>query len=142
MPTKSTSDAVAISERVIVSFYSLPVWPVSLPQYMELGDQETPPDVLIRVKMDVGPDRVRPRFTTNVRKISGKVELTTAQVEIFETFYRTTIFYGLEEFRWVLPRSGGGVNYRFIEPPKIKSAMNVKNLYVVELKLEIVPYSA
>jgi len=115
------------------------IWPVELPQQMELGESETPPDVMLRTKMDIGPDKIRRRFTAGVRMVRGFVEMSATNIASFDGFFVSTLKHGSIPFDWVLPRSGAAVTYRFVEVPQYESVADRKNWYRVKLSLEILP---
>lgn len=94
-------------------------YPASLPQEFSTdGYEESPPDNILRTKMDKGPDKIRRRTTANIRPIKTTLRMTGTQVETLETFYVTTLLSGSLTFDWVEPRSGTTAEYRFVKPPK------------------------
>lgn len=95
------------------------VWPGSLPTAPLLrGLSERPPDLTVRSKMDVGPDKVRARATVGVRVFPCELLLTAAQVATFDAFFYTTLAGGALEFDWLHPRTGDAVEFRFVGPPE------------------------
>lgn len=61
-----------------------PSLPISLDSY-----SETIPDRVIRSSMEVGPQKIRRRSSTAVRKVAFKMMLTDAQVATFDAFFDT-----------------------------------------------------
>ena len=113
-------------------------WPGSLPQTALLnGYSESAPNTSIRSNMDVGPDKIRQRFTAGIRNFNINVSLSISQVETLDIFYVTTLTGGSLPFTWVHPRTGVGVTYRFIQPPTYAAAGNDR--YFASMKLEILP---
>lgn len=74
-------------------------WPVSLPKLVNVRP-EPPVDTLLRSQNDVGPDKVRRRFTAAPRFVNGSLFLTGQQRLELDTFYRDTIEAGAVEFDW------------------------------------------
>lgn len=119
---------------------SNPVWPLTLPDvFLVDGFQESPPDILIRTKTDAGPSKVRPRYTTGPRAMTGTVSMTKAQLGSFDTFYRDTCRGGELPFDWSDPRQGAGTpaTFRFL---KVEYSPHSKpSQWRVALTLETVP---
>ena len=115
-----------------------PVWPLSLPQkVLAQGFEETMPKNVIRTSMDIGPDKVRRRTTSNVREISVTVQMTISQKATFEEFFLDTVHSGASSFDWVDPLTQAEVTFRFREPPKISY---VGGVWInVSMKLERMP---
>ncbi|MGH6879275.1 MAG: hypothetical protein ACREFM_00050 [Hypericibacter sp.] len=94
-----------------------PVWPVTLPPFvLTEGHQETWGNNLLRTQMDAGEAKARRRFTKDVRPIQVTVEMTTAQVAIFDDFFHNTLKDGAIRFDWVLPRTQAAATFRIIPP--------------------------
>lgn len=119
------------------------VWPVSLPQYFEVGVQDTRQQGFIRSTTDTGPYKQRKRFTATVRFLSGSMLLTGSQRATFETFYKTTISEGTDAFDFVDPSTFNTVSARFVQPPSLSgvsggdTATTVQ--WRVDLMLEVLP---
>lgn len=93
-------------------------WPSSLPQLSLLeGAAESPTDPVIRTDMDVGPAKRRARYTWAPRRFTVPLVLTTAQVATFETFYESTLGYGVDAFDWTHPRTLASVSFAFVRRP-------------------------
>ena len=118
---------------------SIPAWPATLPQVIWAeGYGESPADVLLRTSMDAGPAKIRRRFTAGVRPVTGKLKVTTAELDIFLAFYATTLLSGSLRFSWVEPRDNTTpVEMRFAELPEI--SVIDPTMYEVGMKLEILP---
>lgn len=113
-------------------------WPASLPpNFLQTDYRERFADVLLRTKMDTGPDKVRRRFTAGVQSLSGSMLMTGAQLATLESFFATTLQGGALPFDWVHPRSQSAITCRFVEPPQITG--HSVDRYRVGLKLEVLP---
>ena len=113
-------------------------WPPSIPQdFLVNGYRERPPKNTIRTQMDAGPDKVRRRATTKPRTISGVIELTRAQVETLDAFFRTDLEDGALRFDWVHPRTLAAVQFRFLEEPEYSPVSGAT--WTASLNLEVLP---
>lgn len=98
------------------------VWPVSLQQKLnESGFGISHGDTTIRSDMDIGPAKVRRRFTRGIDNISGSIWLTTSEYTTFRYFYDTTLNGGVNRFEFNHPIDGTLKEYRFSSPPKYTS---------------------
>ena len=94
------------------------VWPAGLPQIsLASGFEERADSVLIRSSVDVGPAKVRPRYTTEVKRYTVPLLLTKAQVATLETFFTVTIVFGSLTFDWVDQRTGASATLRLTNRP-------------------------
>lgn len=92
-------------------------WPSSLPQRPLLeGAAEQGQGTVVRTDMDVGPAKLRRRYTAEVTRFDVSLILTTAQVATLETFYDTTL-QGVDPFDWTHPRTLAAASLRFITRP-------------------------
>jgi hypothetical protein len=109
-------------------------WPSTLPQaWLQDGYQETLPETAVRTEMDVGPAKVRRRFSVQVTPIQARMLMTTAQKGYLETFYNTTTVGGALSFNF--PNSGSDV-LRFVKSPGFsQSGLN----WTVDFDLEKLP---
>jgi len=117
------------------------VWPVSLPSTMEVGANEEFVQGFIRSPVDKGPSKSRRRFTNSPRVLNGTMLFDATQRAAFDTFYKTTISEGADEFDFTDPVDLSTVTARFVEAPKFSmlagSASGVA-LYRVSLSIEII----
>ncbi len=89
-------------------------YPASLPDdFLQADFSESAPDNVIASDMDVGPPKTRRRSSAAVRKISGNVLMTSAQVATHDTFFTATLYDGAEPFDWTDPRTGANVSYLY-----------------------------
>ncbi len=114
------------------------VWPITLQDRLnEESFGIDKGDTLIRSDMDVGPQKVRRRFTKGIDTISGSITLTTAQYNIFESFYDTTLNGGALTFEYNHPVTEVLTEFRFKGAPQYKSIGGGN--YVASFAWEIVP---
>lgn len=91
----------------------MPIWPVSLPQTPLIGGLvEQPPDVLLETRMDIGPPKVRRRFSAGVRPLKITMLMTTTQVATLDAFFVTTLLGGALTFDMDDPRTESSNTYR------------------------------
>ena len=115
-------------------------WPTGLPAYpLQSGYEESQSNRTIRTTMDVGPSKQRPRTRAGVRPFMLPLELSGAELEIFNAFYENTLSGGALAFDWVHPRTRVAVNFRFIggQPPKWNALGG--DLYGALLPVEVLP---
>lgn len=94
---------------------------------------ETAPDNVIRSSMDVGPDKIRKRGNSGVRKLSFLMTLTDENVNVIDNFYNENC--GLA-FDFKHPRTKQSCRARFTSP--LQYALN-ETLWEVTVELEILP---
>ena len=117
----------------------MPAWPSTLPQLVAAqGYQESPPDTTLRSEMDAGPAKVRRRFSAGVRPLSVQLDLTAAEVETLDDFYRGDLQDGALAFDWVHPRTQAAVALRFLRPPAYRP-LGSDAAWQAALQLEILP---
>lgn len=75
-------------------------WPLALPQKLANVRPEPPVDTLLRSQNDVGPDKVRRRFTAASRFIVGSIFLTGQQRLEFDSFFQDELEAGALAFDW------------------------------------------
>jgi len=113
-------------------------WPAGLPQTpLADGFGEAAVSSVVRTEMDVGPAKMRRRYTAEVRVYGMGLLLTTAQVATLETFYRTTLAQ-VDPFDWVDFRTGAACAYRFRTAPSYTEA-GAPDYWRTTLDLEKLP---
>ena len=120
----------------------MPNWPGTLPtkprqdSYRELQQ----PGAAIRTPVEQGPPKQRNRFTACIQSFQVDYDMTSAQVDTFWTFYRTTLGNGALAFDGLPhPRTQATVQQRFdVSNPPSDSASGWDS-YVVSMNLEILP---
>jgi len=101
--------------------------------FKRTGYKESPPERVIRSKMDVGPDKVRRRSSAAVRNLSVVLSLTDALLATFDAFYLANDAIA---FTFPDPRTATNVQARFVSPPKYVYEETIWN---VSVELEILP---
>lgn len=92
-------------------------WPGTLPQnFQTSGYQETGANNTIRTQMEVGPDKVRKRTSSDVRTVTGRMYITGAQYTIMRDFYENLHEYGALSFTKD-DEHGTNRTWRFVKPP-------------------------
>lgn len=115
------------------------VWPASLPQKVEQdGFSESPPDSRIRTPMDMGPVKVRRRFSAQIRPLKVSMFMTQTQLDAFDTFFVTTTEGGSLPFDFPSPRGVGVVTVRFGEKAPSYGDFEGINCYV-SFDLDVLP---
>ena len=113
-------------------------WPTSLPTHPKLrGYAESAETNVIRTPNELGPAKLRSRYTTSVKLFSMSLVMTAAQFATFETFYESTISYGAESFDWVHPRTRAAATCRIKTVPSYTP--QGRNVWVVSFQMEIIP---
>ena len=115
-------------------------WPASLPDEPLLaGYRETAPATGLRTQMDAGPAKQRNRFTAGVRSFKFTMDVTRAQVETFDSFFKDTLKGGTLAFDWTHPRTLAAVSFRFdaTKPPSYEGVSQQD--WRIPLELEILP---
>ncbi len=119
------------------------VWPSGLSTCIPLIAplQETPPALTIRSQMDVGPAKVRPRVTSNVRMFTVGVWMTQAQLVTFDAFFVSTLAGGALTFEWKNPRTGNVADFRIVGVPTYSKFMPRDNgrKSLVSFEMELMP---
>lgn len=71
--------------------------------------------------MDVGPAKVRSRFTDAVDTYQATILLDFDEYETLKDFFKTTLNNGVLPFTFVDPMSEEEGSFRFISPPVISA---------------------
>jgi hypothetical protein len=113
-------------------------WPLTLQQKVEASQFELVfGETRIKSNVDVGPVKVRSRFTDAVDQYRAAIFLDSAEYDDLRTFYKTTLNNGTDYFTWVDPIDSSAASFRFISPPRISSMGGAK--FTVSLALERLP---
>lgn len=110
-----------------------------LPQVPRLSDySETMPNLVIRTQTEIGPAKVRKRFTSAERPFKLSMILTSSQATAFDAFFVDTCDGGATQFTWVHPRTQStGANCRFVGQPTFTAVDG--GYYQVDFEMEILP---
>lgn len=113
-------------------------WPITLQQLLsEANFGYEISDTAVRTDMDVGPQKVRRRFTRPVNFLTGSIYLTIAQYSIFYTFYNTTLNGGVLPFEFLHPVTKELKEWRFKGGARVSSIGGGN--FVVEFTWEELP---
>ena len=117
-----------------------PVWPVGLPQnpYALDGARYVPMDNQQRSQMDMGPQKVRRRFTAVAATFSFQMELTKAELAILTQFQEVTL-QDTRRFQWIDFRTGLPCKYRFARRPGAQYVAGDGELWLCDIELERMP---
>lgn len=97
------------------------------------GYNETSPDRVIRSSMEVGPQKIRRRSSSAVRKVSMTMTLTDDQYETFDAFFDANDALA---FDFTDPRTSAAKRARFASVPK---ADRDEMMWNVSFDLEYLP---
>lgn len=96
-------------------------WPVLLQQKLNVaGFEYLPGNTAARTDMDIGPAKVRSRFTDAVDRYSCSILLEFDEVPTFKTFYKQTLVNGTLPFLFTDPFTETEEIFRFAETPRIR----------------------
>lgn len=113
-------------------------WPVSLQSKVNADSFKIAwGETVLRSDMDIGPAKVRRRFTKGVDVMSCAINLTVEQYDTFETFYKTLVNGGATRFEINHPISQDVVLVRFTGPPEIAPLGGV--MFRAAFELEVLP---
>ena len=101
-------------------------------------NKENPQDLTIRSEVDVGPPKVRKRYTAGIVIFSGLVyRMTKANVATFQTFYVTTINGGATAFDLPHPRTAATVSARITSAPTYTALSD--DIFDIAVDMEVLP---
>lgn len=113
------------------------IWPITLPSRPLLtGYEETLGDGTLRTQTDVGPAKVRQRYTAVSDRLTVQYNLSSVEVVDLVDFYKISTAGGALAFDYQHPRTGATVQVRFLSPPSIVPS---GNRYRVTVRLEVLP---
>jgi len=116
----------------------MPSWPSELPYTPLIRSYgEKAPNVTIRTSMDIGPAKVRRRFTNGIREFSFDLQLNGAQLQILDDFFMNDLAGGSIAFDFTSPRTEQPVSMRFVNPPQYSARGG--NIWIASLDLEALP---
>lgn len=91
-------------------------WPGDIKQCFRLDYSEDQQSVVIRSPVDVGPHKVRRRYTKAVVGIAAVIVLDKDELAKFRAFYNTTLQGGVLPFEVTLPTKTAPEDVRFLQP--------------------------
>jgi hypothetical protein len=113
-------------------------WPAELQQFFNednfsyLFDDNT-----IRTDMEVGPQKVRRRFTKRVDKLTVSILATTDEYIFFDNYYDVTLAGGTIPFTFEHPVTKLPADFRFRTSPVVRSIGGGN--FNISYELEILP---
>ena len=120
----------------------MPAWPTTLPQdLLQSGYSQALPDNVIKTSVDRGPEQRRPRFTSAVAPLSGRMIMTEAQIQTLDTWFSDDIAYGALSFTFPNPMDLTGtstISVVFAQPPSWDNSPGGPK-FDVSLVMEIQP---
>ncbi len=118
----------------------MPTWPVTLPQTpLEQAYEETMRVSQVRSSIDGLPIVQRQRSPGYAKPINLVLQMTSAQVDTFQSFYQTDLGHGAVSFVWTHPRTGVTVNVRCIGGQVPKTVPIGHDTYHVTCAAELMP---
>lgn len=114
------------------------LWPAGLPADHFLGTSDRRVPALMRTGTDGGIAKVRRRFTSTPRNVSGRMVITDAQRATFDTFFATTLIEGSQTFDWKDPVDGTTKTFRFLDYPNWVMTAD-GTAWVATMALELLP---
>lgn len=118
----------------------MPTWPGTLPvRPLEQGYEETMRESQVRSSIDGMPIVQRQRSPGYSKPMSLTFELTSDQLDTFQTFYRSTLGFGSVSFDFTHPRTGASVSMRFIGGQPPKAAAIGYDTYHQSCQVEVMP---
>ena len=113
-------------------------WPSQLQQKLnEDGFSYNIGPTVVRTEMDIGPAKVRRRFTKSVDTLTAIINLTVSEYSVFTYFYDTTLNGGSTTFNFLHPITGATIEARFVSDPSIRSIGGDK--FQASMEWEILP---
>lgn len=114
-------------------------WPVSLStKFMAISGltEDAFTDPAIRTPMDLGPPKIRSRYTSIPTKIEGVVGmLTSTDVDNLIAFWQNTCAEGSLNFTWVHPRTGATTTYMWLKFPAITNLGDAGTIFQAAVSL-------
>jgi hypothetical protein len=119
----------------------MPSWPSSLP-HLNAGLKDQRGSGFLRTPMDMGPAKMRRRYSAVPRFLTGSMVFTAAQRAAFDTFYSTTLEEGSAEFTFEDPVDFSEKTVRFAQEPSFTALSGDANgvtYWNVSISLEVLP---
>ena len=116
------------------------LWPISLQQKLNTsGFEKVYGDTRVSSSVDVGPSKVRSRYTRSVDGYRCVIWIEHSLVSVFETFYKTSLAHGTLPFTFTDPFTEVATDYRFQvdSTPSIRPVGGL--IYELQMVWEILP---
>jgi hypothetical protein len=95
-------------------------WPSTLPDCAQTWEEQDVP-VTIRTAMDIGPPKVRRRYTRTMRNVRVSFMLSHAEAMALRDFFELDTQGGVVEHSFRHPFRDALESFRFVEPPSISN---------------------
>jgi hypothetical protein len=116
------------------------LWPGSLQDLLNVDNFSVKfGDTLIRSDNDVGPSKVRARYTDGVDIYTCSIDLLYEDFETLRDFYKTTLGNGALTFAFTNPLTGDADEWRFTAPPDIRPLGSGGRYFRVTMSWELLP---
>ena len=114
-----------------------PVWPTTLQQYVNTDSfSYQKGSTTLKSDVDVGPSKIRRRFTKSVDTMSASIWLTADEYTTFETFYNTEVAGGATAFNFNHPITNATLLVRFANEPNYRPLSGTR--FVLSFSLEVI----
>jgi hypothetical protein len=107
-----------MADLAVTPFAPVIAWPAELPACAQSWDEQDVP-VVVRTQMDIGPPKVRRRYTRTMRNARVGFTMTHAEAMRLRDFFELDTQGGVYEHQFVHPFRGELERFRFVEPPTI-----------------------
>lgn len=95
------------------------VWPAQLQQKLNVAQfQVQIGNTIVRSDMDVGPAKLRSRFTDGIDIYTCSINLDFDDYDVLTTFFKTTLNNGANQFEFDDPFTESPAAFRFVGPPQ------------------------
>lgn len=96
-------------------------WPTSLQQYLDSRSfQMDYMDPTIRTSNEVGPEKIRRRYTGLLKEIKGTIKLHKDDYVTLENFFNVSTHGGASSFTITDPITATPLTVRFTAPPSFR----------------------
>lgn len=115
-----------------------PVWPVTINHLPMRGSVRlVPHDNHVRTSNEIGPQRVRRRYTSHPSELSFNIEMNEDEFELFKTFYVDVLLHGSVFFDMLI-RSGNVFDTHLVRfKKKYEARDGGVFLWIVAIQLEV-----
>lgn len=117
-------------------------FPIQLSQLLNSSNfSYTPGETRVSTDMDVGPAKVRSRFTDGVDIYQCEIDLDITLISVFKTFYKVTCGNGTLPFTYPDPFTQAVTNFRFFpgHTPQITPLGSGGVMFTLKMVWEVLP---
>jgi hypothetical protein len=95
-------------------------WPIFLQEFINAaGFSMAIGDTVLRTEMDVGPAKLRRRFTHSIDDYQTAITVYQDTMDSFMNFFKTSLNGGVTPFYFIDPIFGTEQVFRFVGTPKV-----------------------